>query len=229
MTINIGINLGDYIILAADTRTVYVWPNKIIHHSDEHQKIQKTKIGLITGAGYKDLLDDAKRQISQKDIENTDQIIDIIRKCREDFSPELFSFSPPGRRWIEATSWLLTYMTPVDNSPTLRLALIHPQFNDEIALYKKNTCCVIMPAESTLEECDRITNLVHSQIKLLEDISTIHKNIRHHVILIREVIKVVSEKYQSVSEFFQVGIHTIDGKIGISAIIKNGPFSINLS
>ena len=229
MTINIGINLAQYIILAADTRTVYGWPNKIIHHSDEHEKIQKTKIGLITGAGYTDLLDDVKKQIAEKDIEHTDQIIDIIRKCRENLSPAPAFFSILGTKWIEATSWLLTYMTPVDNSPTLRLALIHPQFNDEVALYKKNTCCVIMPAESTPEECDRITNLVHSQIKLLEDISMINENISYHVTLIREVIKVVSEKYKSVSRFFQIGIHTIDGKMGISAIIKNGPLSINLS
>lgn len=228
MTINIGINLGHYIILGADTRSVYCWGNKIIRHSDEHQKIQKTKIGLITGAGYTDLLDDVKRQIAEQDIEHTDQIIDIIRKCRENLSVRPF-FPVLGSKWIEGTSWLLTYMTVIHDSRVLRLALIHRQFDDKVAFCENNKSCVIMPADSTPEESEHVTSIVNSQVKPLEDLTRINENISYHVTLIRGVIKAVSENHKSVSRSFQIGAHTVDGRMGISGITENGAFSLSLS
>jgi len=229
MTINIGINLGRYIILAADTRTVYCLDGRIIRYSDEHQKIQKTKVGLITGAGYTDLLDDVKKQIAQENVNHTDQIIVIIRKCRENLQLKPAFSSVLGSKWIEATSWLLTYMTPIRNAGTLRLALIHPQFGDKIAVCQKNKSCVIMPADSTPEQSEHVTNIVNSQIKPLEEPTRINENIDYHVALIRGVIKGVSQDHRSVSQSFQIGIHTIDGRMGISCITEDGSFSVNLS
>jgi len=227
MTINIGINLGEYIILGADTRTERLLGNRKMFYSDEDQKIQETKIGLITGAGYKDILDDVKRELSQRDTENTTEIIQIVKKSKDKFLINRPPFFTVDEKWFEPTCWLLTYMTIIDKFPGLRLALIHPQFNHDIALYEKYMPCVVMPRDSTPEELEFIAEFVNGKIKPLEDISKIEENIIYHVGLIQKVIRDVSEKHDSVSQSFQIGVHVIDGSIGISPIIKANRFSIN--
>jgi len=227
MTINIGINLGDYVLLAADTRSVRSLRDTIISHSDRHEKVQKSEMGLIAGAGYADLLDDVKKQIAQENIRHTDQIIHIIKKCRENLSIKSTSSPIMVSNWIKITSWLLTYTTSVHRSPVLRLALI--QSDDEISCYPKNKSCVIMPSDSTHEEVERITSLVDDNIKRLHGLARRDENISYHVTLIREVIKGVSQSHESVSQSFQIGIHTIDGRTGISGISENGSFSLSWS
>lgn len=51
MTIAIGLNLGSYAILAADTRTTYYLDGRPFLYDDSTPKVQRTTIGLITGAG----------------------------------------------------------------------------------------------------------------------------------------------------------------------------------
>lgn len=227
MTINIGINLGDYVILAADTRSVCGLGDTIISHSDGHEKVQKSEMGLITGAGYADLLDDVKKQIAQENISHTDQIIHIIKKCRENLSIKSASSPIMVSKWIKTTSWLLTYTTSVHRSPVLRLALI--QSDDKIVCYDKNKSCVIMPSDSTHEEVERVASLVDGKIRPLHELAIRDENVSYHVALIRAVIKGVSQNHESVSQSFQIGIHTIDGKMGISGISENGSFSLSCS
>lgn len=227
MTINIGINLAHYIILAADTRTVFYGEDQIIHYTDYHEKIMKTKIGLITGAGYTNFLDDVKKQVSERDIKNTSEITDIIIRCREKIS----STSPAymATKCIKITSWMFTYNTLVNGSRRLRLTLFHPQFNDMQVSYEKNKCCLVMPNDATKEEAEKIASFVNEEIIPLEDISQINENINYHVTLLYEVIKAVSEYHDSVSRSFQAGVHFVDGKMGISRIIDNEPFPLTLS
>jgi hypothetical protein len=82
MTIAIGINLGRYVILAADTRTTYYPPFGKPLFRDDSEKIQKTGIGLITGAGLISLLDPVKTRLANESITNTNYIILFVREER---------------------------------------------------------------------------------------------------------------------------------------------------
>lgn len=82
MTIALGINFGDYVLLVADTRTIFGWPNHIVSYTDESKKIQKTSFGLITGAGRTNLLDSVKNRLAKQEITNTNQIFEIIKEER---------------------------------------------------------------------------------------------------------------------------------------------------
>ncbi|MBA7501464.1 hypothetical protein ES706_00034 [subsurface metagenome] len=225
MTINIGINLGKYIILAADTRTVYFLHGRQMY-TDENQKIQKTKIGLITSAGHKGLLDEVKYQLAQRDIKHTDQIIQIIKEQVDAFSPRTY---PEIKKVIDMTGWLLTYKTLVGKKPILRLALLHPQFNYELALYGKNKACVIMPFEANEETTEAVSDTINKKIKPLENISKIKENISYHSALIKQSVSTVSKNFESVSPTFHIGVHSIDGKMGISTRVENEKFSISIS
>lgn len=90
MTITLGIDFGDYIFIAADTRTVtYDRLGRIIHIRDDTQKIIKTRFGLVTGSGYLDLLDAIKSKLVEENSKlHTDKILDIIKaewtKCEDE-------------------------------------------------------------------------------------------------------------------------------------------------
>jgi len=233
MTINIGINLGEYVILAADTRTNYMIGNDTIVYEDEHEKILKTKIGLITGSGYVSLLNDVKNELKRNEVEHTNEIVEIIKRNREKHINQSktnpYIFGDIQKTLQESTCWLFTYITAIDNFPTLRLSLVHPQFNDVIALYEKNKTCVIMPMESSKDECERIGSKLNADIEQFEDTGKIHENIQDYIKILSSLIKLVSQKYESVSPSFQIGIHTLDGKTGISSVVENASFSITLS
>lgn len=225
MTINIGINLGEYIILAADTRTEYFLHGRQVY-TDESQKIQKTRIGLITGAGYKGLLDAVKYQLAQRDINHTDQIIQVVKKQVGAFSQQTF---PEIKKATNMTGWLLTYKTLVVKKPILRLALLHPQFNYKLALCKKNKASVIMPLGANEEITKVVSNTINKKIKPLENISEVKENISYHSALIKQIISIVSKNFKSVSPTFHIGVHSIDDKMGISTQVENKTFSIRLS
>lgn len=225
MTINIGINLEKYIILAADTRTVY-FLNGGQAYTNESQKIQKTKIGLITGAGHKSLLDAVKNQLAQRDITHTDQIIQIIKEHASAFSLQT---SPEIKKVSDMTGWLLTYSTLIKKKPILRLALLHPQFNYELALYGKNKACVIIPFEADEGVAEAVSDTINKKIKPLENISEIEESISYHSALIKKIVSTVSKNFESVSPTFHIGVHSIDGRMGISTRVENETFSISMS
>jgi hypothetical protein len=81
MTIALGINFGDYALVAAGTRTTrYNWDGSIRNYDDDSEKIQKTKLGLITGVGSVELLNIVKERMKTVEVTNTNQIIEIIKK-----------------------------------------------------------------------------------------------------------------------------------------------------
>jgi len=225
MTINIGINFGDYIFLAADTRTTYFF-SSAQKYTDETQKIQKTKMGLVTGAGYKNLLDEVKYQLAQENIRHTDQIIQVIKQQADTFSIQA---SPKIREVINTTGWLLTYLTQVEEKPILRLALIHPKFKYVPALYKKNKPCVIMPFGANGKVTKLVLDTIKKNIKPLGNVSEIQDNIIYHTGVIKGIISSVSKNFQSVSPTFHIGVHTIDGKMGISTRVENEKLTIHTS
>ena len=61
MTMIIGVNLGEYVIIAADCREAFMCDGEVISIiSDEVDKFVKWNGGIITGCGYVPLLADLK-------------------------------------------------------------------------------------------------------------------------------------------------------------------------
>jgi hypothetical protein len=215
MTIALGINLGNCALVAADTRvTYYNWFGKTFN--DDNEKVQKTKIGLITGAGSVPLLDEVKQQLKVQNIINTNDILRVIKEARINYTKSYLNRSED----IEVTGWIFTYLTKdKDNKVKMRVCIAHPSISkNEIGLCEENKAFVISPVEATKEQASSIAELVNKAIKPFE---TLQESIQYHSAFVAQLIKSIQPMFPSTSPFFQIGIHTFDGRSGITHIIKD--------
>lgn len=218
MTIAIGINFSTYILLAADTRTTYYdWKGRTINYQDESVKIQKTSMGLITGAGSKLLLDSVKDRLRKEEITHTDQILRIMREERLKYRG---IYQRSTVKDLKLTGWIFTYTTVEGNNPKLRLGILHPSLGNKLALYKENYPAVINPHEANRKQADLIVDFLKKRIKTIEGFANLHDSIQYHWGIIAELIQTIQPTFPSISSYSQIGIHTLEGLTGISSILK---------
>jgi hypothetical protein len=217
MTIALGINFGAYILLAADTRTIFYSLGKlVIGYTDKSMKIQETSFGLITGAGRKELLDLVKDRLAEEQITNTDQIFAIIKKER------LNSLTLPSitENDIKLTGWIYSYITILNGSPKLRLDVVHSSLGEGLARWEENKPAIICPYEAKKEDVDEIVHYLMKAIKPFADFATFEESYQYHKQVIAELIKKIQPKFPSVSRCYQTGVHKLNGSLTISPIFK---------
>jgi len=221
MTIALGINFGNYALLAADTRTTfYNWAKQIIGYTDSSVKIQKTSHGLITGAGITDLLDAVKTRLEKETITNTDQIYEIIKEERLK-SAKIPSITEDD---IGLTGWIYSYMTILNDAPKLRLDAVHPSLGEGLARWEENKAAIICPYEARKEEADEIAATFNEAIRPSTEFATIDESCQYHGQIIIKLIRQIQPKYPSVSRCLQMGIHILNGSMSISPIMKIDEF-----
>lgn len=216
MTIALGINFGDYVFLAADTRTTFGWVNHIISYTDESEKIQKTSIGLITGAGRTNLLDSVKSRLAKQEITNTDQISEIVKEERLNLLGRLLITEND----IALTGWIYSYITILNDAPKLRLDMVHPSLGEGLARWEENKAATICPYEASKEDADEIIAILNKVIKPSVEFATVEESYQYHGQIVGKLIRQIQPKYPSISRRYQIGMHKLDGSMGISPIIK---------
>jgi hypothetical protein len=217
MTIALGINFGNYVLLAADTRTVFFNQTKsIIGYTDNSVKIQKTSYGLITGAGRTDLLDAVKTRLEKETITNTDQIYEIIKEERLK-SAKIPSITEDD---IGLTGWIYSYITILNETLRLRLDMVHPSLGDGLARWEENKAAIICPYEAKEEEANEIIANFNKAIRPSTEFAKVEDRCFYHARIIAELIRQIQPKYPSVSRCFQTGVHMLDGSMGVSPIVK---------
>jgi len=193
-------------------------------YDDKSEKIQKTAIGLITGAGFKPLLDSVKEKLRDQVINHTDQIIEIIHQETSTFLDKY----PLDHESLLNTGWLFSYITLYGVEPMLRLALIHLKEGFMIKLVPEGESLVVMPSEATPEQAEVVNKVIQEYMKPLYDISELEDNIRYHVMIIKGIIDSIHGIYRSMSKSFQVGVQLRDGRTGISPLITNKTVNFNI-
>lgn len=179
MTIAIGINLGLYAILAADTRTTYFTPNSPFY-DDNTSKVHKTTIGLVTGAGFSPLLDCVNKRLANETVEKSDSILSIMKESREQIRQKWQHYSLIDI-CIEQTGWIFSYYTPENNMQTLRFGAYHESLNkDNDVLYGIGDPVIIYPSELTHKEVDSIHPNIFSKIIIPNNHSEIQSSIQHN-------------------------------------------------
>lgn len=229
MTIAIGINLGLYAILAADTRTTY-HRFDMPFFDDNSTKVQKTTMGLITGAGFFPLLDSVKRKLATEQITNTERVLSIIKEENEKTRQAWRTYSQIDS-WMEKTGWIFSYTTLLNNEPTLRVGIFHPSINKEMYVtYEVGNPEIIFPVELDPETAQAIYDLILQRIKVPVDSSELQSSIEQNSRVIGVAINALQPHCPSISKLFQVGIHC-GGQAVISDLIDikdDGTFSINI-
>lgn len=231
MTIAMGINFSTYVLLAADTRTIhYDWGGRKIGYDDESVKIQKTSMGLITGAGSKILLDAVKSALAREEITHTDQIKETIR--RERLKVERIYEHRASQTLIltlKSTGWLFSYVTIENEKPKLRLGMFHPSLGSDMALYCENHPAMISPHEATEEAADLIVDFLRKKVRPVTEFSSLQSSIQYHWEIIAMLIREIQPSFPSISSHCQIGAHTINGYFGISPILRKTDLSATLS
>ncbi len=229
MTIAIGINLGLYAILLADTRTTY-HKLGIPFYDDNRPKVQKTTIGLITGAGFCPLLDSVKSRLETEQITNTDSVLSII-KDESKKTQQTWQTHPQIQSWIEQTGWIFSYTTMLNNQPLLRLGIVHPNISkDELGIYEVGKPAIIYPVELECEKVEAIHDPILQEIKVPTDSSELQSSIERNTAVIAAVINALQPHCPSISRRFQVGIHS-GGQLDISDLTDiqaDGTFSLSI-
>jgi len=229
MTIAIGINLGSYAILAADTRTTY-HRFGMPFYDDNSTKVQKTTMGLITGAGFLPLLDSVKRKLATEQITSTERVLIIIKEERERIL-QAWRIHSQIDSWIEQTGWIFSYTALLNNEPALRVGIFHPSINKEMyATYEVGSPEIIFPVELDPETAKAIYDPILQRIKVPTDSSKLQSSIEQNSTAIGAVISALQPHCPSISRRLQVGIHS-GGQVGISDLIDiqgDGTFSLNI-
>lgn len=221
MTIAIGIYFNEFILLAADTRTTY-YDNSgdVISFHDESEKIVRTKMGLMTGAGNMGLLDAVKSRFKKKEIGNSNELLKIIGKERCRFINLVdFLNLEPHIKTIESTGWIFTYVTKRENIPLLRLAIYHPSLGNGIGLYKERQPAAIFPHEASKQEAEELGKALENIIRPFNEFKDFASCIKYHLEYIGSFIDLIQPNYPSISSSCQFGIHALEG-VWLSPIIK---------
>lgn len=229
MTVAIGINLGSYAILAADTRTTY-HVFGMPFYDDNSSKVQKTTMGLITGAGFCTLLNGVKEKLAIEQVTNTERVLGIIKEETER-TLSAWRAHPQIEFWIEQTGWIFSYMTLLNDQPLLRVGVFHPSLNKEMYVtYEVGNPAIIFPVELDPGITKAIHDSVLKRIKVPTDVADVQSSIEWNSTVIGTIISELQPYCSSISKRFQIGIHS-SGQTGISDLvdIKNdGTFSLNI-
>jgi hypothetical protein len=236
VTLLVGINLGSYVVMGADTRVSWYTPDGEFRFHDEGEKIQKTDIGLITGAGLINILDPVKKMLAHKEVvTHTRRIEALMRDTRNRFRDDHdWTDQPHVIEALAHTCWLFTYFgsdtasARAQGNVTLRLALAHPSSDYNRDVIATNSAVVVMPTGSTENQVDALHRVVNEHIAPLESASDFVKNVNYHVGLIAGAMEAVAGFNQGVTQTFQVGIHTADFRFAISPIISDRMWRIEL-
>lgn len=230
MTIAIGTNFGTHILLAADTRTTqYDWNGNVINYVDDSVKIQETKMGLITGAGSKPLLDSVKNRLANTEVTHTNEILRIAQEERLTYSRFCERFAPRDFDiGLESTGWIFSYTTIKNKSPKLRLGIIHPSVGDVLGLYEENYPAIIGPHEATEKQVEAIAVFLNERIRPMKEFTELQDSVQYHWNILATLLRTIQPKYPSISSYSQVGIHTIDGQMGVSPILRETESTISI-
>ena len=235
MTMVVGMHLGRYVLIVADTRITYHPAEEQTRYEDGRTKIYRTKLGLVSGAGGVGLLDAVRLRLcgpegdALRTFDDIHRIIDDERALR---TPEESRDDPLPEIHPARAAWLFSYVNPkAEENQRLRLGVMTAG-DDRSRILLPGECHILFPTGIS----EGLANSVASVLEENMRPDAQHPGgdgslLEHNVLLARELIRVVAEKVPGVSsDSFQVGIQTDAFMWTISDVVKegNGTFSLTL-
>lgn len=221
MTICMAFYFEKYAILAADTRLTIGDPP--ISYDDNQPKIDKTDIGLITGAGLHELLVAVKQRYEMSTVRtaiDTQRVIDeerrrLLESARYD--------RERVNRWLEKTGWFFTYQTELDAIPTLRVAIIHGSIkvaDSGVAVVPPNQCLIIAPGDASIDASEQYNAYLSSNLRPLPPGDDASEHATYHIQLCLNLIRRASKECRSVGPYMTYGLHILNGLATVSERLR---------
>lgn len=206
MTMIVGINLGEYIIVAADRREVLMEDGKVISIiSDQINKFVEWNGGIITGCGYVPLLRDLKSYLQTTEITNTNQIIALTKQAVSDLPLHDAS-------WKKQTHWMFNYIAETENGFQCRLGYIKSTAPDEVHMLNTMTATIW----AKLPDIDAQIKKLNTSLKPLLSQNKFKDNFDYHLNLLEKLFSYAATVDQTVSTDFNYYIQLRDGESFLS-------------
>jgi len=215
MTLIVGLNLGDYALLGADTRVVCKYPDGTVENDDEAIKIYRFGLGVIAGAGLESLVKSAIALTNGVDIAHVDQLLDIVEQERKRvLDAEADADVKSG---IEHTGWMFTYLA-AKNGDRPQLATTAPLAPTRWEPVPLNHTWLLAPAGATVEQIREWLAFLEANLKPLDHSENMQSNINHHRDVVGQLMRTVSQVNSSVAATFRIGVHSSPNRVGISPV-----------
>jgi hypothetical protein len=233
MTLIVGFNMASYGLLVADTRLTFINRDGSAYYRDDARKIQRTEMGIITGAGFGNLLDAVKARLADEEITQTDRVQEIIEEEIEEVRQRRWHRPDRVEESIQMTAWMLTYIAadkypdPSPDQIRFRVAFTVPDHGHKFAMLQPNTSWLLPPTGTTAEQQDDWHAFIKSNIRPLTPEEDLGINISHHVALAAQLTQEVSRINDGVAPTFQIGIHIFPFHLQISNVVAGPDFDID--
>lgn len=201
MTMIVGINLGEYVIVAADRREVFIENGQVASIiSDDIDKLVKWNGGVITGCGYVPLLSDLKNYLKRSEIINTDQIVALTKQV-------VFDLPVHASIWKQQTHWMFTYVTDSYSGSQCRLGYIKSGAPEDVHMLHTMKATIW----AKLPDIEQRLEALNNALKPLSSPEEFEANFAYHSGLLKELFSYASAVDETVSENFNFYIQTREG------------------
>ena len=227
MSLVVGMNVGEYVLLASDTRITGIRKEGPRIHSDGHSKVHRTGMGIVTGTGFVGLLDSVRKRWVEEDPTHTDAIKTIVREESSE-ALELYQNHQVVSHAIKhETFWLFTYIgqgpDPLGGPdiPRIRLAVSHPDSEYQLSFVQPGSVLLGCPSGTTLGQADHWQEKAEQGVKTLEETPDFVENLAQNLGVMWAIIKLCAAENDTVSTDLQFAIHTKSHLRYISSIITS--------
>lgn len=164
MTCILVAHLGDVIIIAADKRVTQITQDGVkIPCGDNEEKIVRTKVGVITGAGSVAMLDPVKSFVRDHGFNSPDDVLDLILRTRNSFS-KFHAECPRLQADLAETSWMFTYPTVVNDQAVNRFVYYHQHHGAESLRRLDVGRVMCFPGGFSLEQAQELQSKLHNVV-----------------------------------------------------------------
>ena len=216
-------NLGTYALLAADTR-LSCYQNGVFQYRDFSAKLQPTSMGLITATGFTGFLDPVEKHLLRRPLASSEDFAHLVAAVKADVSAESWMSDPLVVEGIEASAWMFTCRTPDPDNPgplLLRLAQVGAHTHWRLSQHLRGGWCMNRPeraSESLLAEQHELVNRTICPLDSMDDFA---ENFLQHYRTCLHVFRAVSDKCETVSPIFQIGLTFLPSGASATGVIDS--------
>lgn len=165
MTCILVAHLGEHVILAADKRAVQInedGSRTVLN--DNVEKIVKTGVGVITGAGMVEMLDQVKSKFSGEEFDDSGEVLESILQARKKYSERYISSSRLHQD-LRETSWVFTYPATEEGRLVTRVRFYHQSESGDslVVLGEKGVLC--LPGGLSSIEAQRVQSSLQEVVR----------------------------------------------------------------
>jgi hypothetical protein len=220
MTCILVAHLGSEVIIAADKRVVKIEADgsRTPDH-DSVEKIVQTGVGVITGAGMVEMLDQVKSTLRGVSFSDPFDVLDLILDARRSYSAAHFDCSRLDDD-LRKTSWVFTFVDVDSKGHAVTRVAYYLQSHNAHSLRELGCGSVLcLPGGFTYEQADKarhqLQDVVTSSLSTLPYEQAAQTVVSHMIQLMSEIAE-VSVSVSSVCDLALIRGSCVEMTVGLS-------------